>query len=266
MSTPIENHNSIWESFEIQGRVIGALILREQLTKFGRNNIGFAWMFVEPMLFTIGVTLLWNLIGIHKGSSIPIAAFGLTGYSCVLLWRNMPSIAESAVKMNLPLMYHRNVRVIDLFIARFLLQIGGTSLSFFILGVVFTWVGLIQPPEDILKVIIGWLMMAFFGMALATYIGALATEHHFIEKIWHPFSYIMFPLSGAAFLVDAIPKSFQKYALLIPMVHGSECIRDGYFGSKFTAHYDLLYMGIFSLVLFWFGLIQLKKVSNTLEH
>lgn len=32
---------SFWESLLIQKRVIGALLMREIITRYGRNNIGF---------------------------------------------------------------------------------------------------------------------------------------------------------------------------------------------------------------------------------
>jgi len=41
---------SLLDSFRIQLRVIGALLMRDVLTRFGRHNIGFMWMFVEPMI------------------------------------------------------------------------------------------------------------------------------------------------------------------------------------------------------------------------
>jgi ABC-type polysaccharide/polyol phosphate export permease len=34
--------------------VLGALLIRELLTRYGRHNIGFLWLFVEPMIFTLG--------------------------------------------------------------------------------------------------------------------------------------------------------------------------------------------------------------------
>ena len=51
------------QSFVIQMRVIWALTIRELMTRYGRHNIGFLWLFVEPMMFTVGVTALWFLIG-----------------------------------------------------------------------------------------------------------------------------------------------------------------------------------------------------------
>jgi ABC-2 type transport system permease protein/capsular polysaccharide transport system permease protein len=202
----------------------------------------------------------------HKGSPVSVTAFALTGYSCVLLWRNMPGRTESAVMMNRPLLYHRNVRVFDLFLARLFLHAGGCAISFIVLGLIFTWIGMIAPPENPLLVLAGWLMMGFFGIAFACMIGMLNIKWCWVEKVWHPTSYILLPLSGAVYLVDHLPKYAQDFVLLIPMVHGCECIRDGYFGSKFTAHYSPAYIIIWSICLLFVSMFFLKKICKSIEH
>lgn len=250
------------KSSAIEWRVIHALLLREILTRFGRHNIGFLWLFVEPMLFTLGVTALWTLSKSLHGSNLPIAAFALTGYSTVLLWRNMPARCIGAIEPNLSLMYHRNVKVIDIFAARLLLEVGGATISFAVLSIVFIATGLIDPPEDVLQVIGGWLMIAWFGVSLAMFLGALAQESELVDKLWHPAAYLLFPLSGAAFLVDALPTDAQHYLLYLPMVHGTEYIREGYFGSRIHAHYDLLYMAVFNTMLLLLALAKIRKVGR----
>ncbi len=219
-------------------------------------------MFVEPMMFTLGVTALWTATNSIHGSSIPIAAFALSGYSSVLLWRNMPSRCIGAIAPNLSLMYHRNVKLIDIFATRLLLEGAGATMSFVLLSAMLISIGLIAPPEDLLMVVGGWLMLAWFGMALGLLMGALSEEFELVEKIWHPASYLLFPLSGAAFLVDALPKGAQELVLLLPMVHGVEYVREGYFGSEIVAHHDLRYMAICCAGLSLLALAQLRKVSK----
>ena len=249
-------------SSAIEGRIVHALLLREILTRFGRHNIGFLWLFVEPMLFTLGVTTLWTLTKSVHGSNLPIAAFALTGYSTVLLWRNMPARCIGAIEPNLSLMYHRNVKVVDIFFARLLLEGGGATISFAVLSVVFIAAGMIDPPEDVLQVIGGWMMMAWFGVSLALLMGSLAQEFEVVDKLWHPAAYLLFPLSGAAFLVDAMPAVAQQYLLYLPMVHGTEYIREGYFGSRIHAHHDLAYMALVNASMLVLALAQLRKVSR----
>lgn len=258
------NPISVGQSWQIQRRVIWALVLREMLTRFGRHNIGFLWLFAEPMLFTLGVTALWTLSKAVHGSDLPIVAFALTGYSAVLLWRNMPARCINAVTPNLSLLYHRNVRPIDIYLSRIILEAAGATMSFVFLVLFFWFIGWLELPQDALQVVAAWLMLAWFGAALALFLGALSESYESVEKLWHPASYILFPLSGAAFLVEALPQAAQEFVLLLPMVHGTEFLREGYFGSKIIAHYDLAYMAVLNIILTLLGLAQIRKVGRTL--
>src|SRR5574343_1277389 len=93
-------------SLEVQTKVIGALLLREVITRYGRHGLGVLWQFMEPMMFTLGVSALWYLADLHVYSSLPIIAFAITGYSSVLLWRNATNRCSNAIEINLGLMYH----------------------------------------------------------------------------------------------------------------------------------------------------------------
>jgi ABC-2 type transport system permease protein/capsular polysaccharide transport system permease protein len=267
MATQIDGSagSSLIHSWQIQRRVVWALILREILTRYGRHNIGFLWLFVEPMLFTIGVTALWTATKAVHGSNLPIVAFAVTGYSSVLLWRNMPARCIMAMEPNFGLLYHRNVRPIDIYLARLILEAAGAGISFVVLVLFFYFVGWLELPEDVLEVMAAWLMLAWMGMGLAFFIGALSEFSEMVEKLWHPFQYLLFPLSGAGFLVDALPVQAQHFVLVLPMVHGVEMLREGYFGSQMVAHYSLGYMAVFNAVLTLLGLAQVRKVSLTLE-
>lgn len=254
---------SLARSFAIQRRVIFALLMREVLTRYGRHNIGFLWLFVEPMMFTIGVTFLWVSTGLSHGSSLPITVFALTGYSSVLLWRNMPARAVNAIQPNLALMFHANVRVIDIFTARLILEGMGATMSFFILSLVFIYFfGWIDPPEDIFMIVVGWLALAWFGIALATLLGALSEKTELVDKFWHPAAYLLFPLSGAAFLMQSLPPTFRAVVAWVPMVHCVEYIRDGYFGSKFHAIHDMQYVVLVNLGLTLLAFIQVRDITG----
>lgn len=256
---------SLRRSFAIQRRIIGALLLREVITRYGRHNIGFLWLFLEPMMFTIGVATLWSVSGMHQHSSMPVVAFALTGYSSVLLWRNIPGRCSTAVEPNYTLMYHRNVRLIDLFLCRIVLEVASVTGSFITLSFVFIFLGWINAPEDILKVIFGWFLLILFSVGLGFFIGGLAAKSELVSIIWHPISYLLFPLSGAAFMVDWLPTAAQQWITLLPMVHGTEIIREGYFGSVVVhAHYDIMYMVSCILCLMLLGLLQLSKISKNM--
>jgi ABC-type polysaccharide/polyol phosphate export permease len=253
-------------SLAIQRNVIGALLMREILTRYGRHNIGFLWVFAEPMFFTLGITALWTFAQLNHVSTLPIVAFALSGYSSVLLWRNMPSRCINAIEPNAALMYHRHVRVLDIYISRLLLECAGATTSFAVLGILFWSIGWLSPPEDLLKVIAGWLLLAWFGGALAIFLGAWSEQHEMVDKIWHPTAYLLFPLSGAATIVDALPPSVQSVVQFFPMVHGIELVREGYFGSIVRAHYDITYMVAWSMALTLAGLAKSRVIGREIVH
>lgn len=253
---------SFTESLAIQKRVVSALFFRESVTRFGKNNLGFLWLFVEPSLFTLGVTAIWVATKAVHGSTIPIIVFGITGYSTIQLWRMMPSRCIDALEPNLALLYHRNIKIIDIYFARVLLELVGVTISFFILSLLVVIFGWVAPPEDIFKIIWGWFLLAWFAVALAITVGSLSELSELVHKLWPPFSYLLFPASGAAFLVSSLPEAAQAYVLYVPMVNCTELIRDGFFGSQFDAKYDVGYVLMWNLALSVIGLTFTRVVSR----
>jgi capsular polysaccharide transport system permease protein len=257
---------ALLRAFSIQLRVLHALLMREVITRFGRDNLGVLWFIGEPMLFTIGVATLWTLAGMRHSSAIPVVAFAVTGYSSVLMWRNSATRCSSALYANKQLLFHRNVRAIDVFLTRIMLEIAGATSSFIVLASVFMFVGWMPPPEDTLEVIVGWIMLAWFAVALALVIGGGTAASELVERLWHPTAYLLFPLSGAAFMVDWFPVTVQKIVLLLPMVHGVEMLRQGWFGSVVQTHYDLPYMATCCLVLSLAAMYLQWEAGRRVEH
>jgi capsular polysaccharide transport system permease protein len=266
LTRPATTEKSLIECLTIQWRVLHALMLRELITRFGRENLGVLWLVAEPMLFTLGVATLWSAAGMsHGGTGIPIVAFAITGYSSVLMWRNAASQCSAGIDSNKSLLFHRSVLVIDVLLTRIALEIAGATMSFIVLSLLFTYVGLMKPPDDILLVLEGWLMLAWFGASLALLIGGGTCLHHIVHRIWQPAAYLLFPLSGAAFMVEWMPPRLQSIILYLPMVHGVELLRQGYFGNVVRTHYDVGYMATCCIVLSFVGMYVVREASRRIE-
>jgi capsular polysaccharide transport system permease protein len=257
---------SLRQCLAVQLRVVRALFLRELITRFGRDNLGVLWLVGEPMLFTLCVATLWSLAGLaHAGNSIPIVAFAVTGYSSVLMWRNSASHCTHAINANRPLLFYRNVQAIDVCLARIALEVVGASGSFLFLGILFTYLGLMPAPDNMGLVIAGWLMLAWFGASLALLVGAGCAFTDLVERLWQPISYILFPMSGAAFMVEWLPQKLQDLVLFLPMVHGVELLRQGYFGNVVKTHYSIPYMASFCLVMTLCAVYLVRKAGHRIE-
>jgi capsular polysaccharide transport system permease protein len=247
---------------QIQLRVIYALVMREVITRYGRNNIGFFWLFVEPMLFTLGITALWSMSAALHLHQIGVVEFALTGYSSVLLWRNCAGRTLGALEPNLSLLYHHRVKPVDIFYARCALEVAGATISFLVLSVALWAVGLLHPPHTPHLVLIGWMLSAAIATALGLLIGGLSEASEMVERVWHVIAYLFFPLSGAVFMVDWLSESMRDLVLYIPMVHGLEMVRAGYFGEHINTHYDVGYMISCILVMGVAGISMIRFISH----
>jgi len=67
-------------------------------------------------------------------------------------------------------------------------------------------------------------------------------------------------------MVEWLPPEAQTAVLYLPMVHGVELIREGFFGIGVVhPHYDMGYMVVFCLVLTLLGLAVERYISRKVE-
>lgn len=252
------------ESLAIQKRVIGALILREMITRFGRHNIGFLWMVVEPMLFTGGITIIYNIRHVQHGSASGLTPtqFVLTGYSAILVWRNIPNLCMNALQPNLSLLFHRVVKPLDILLSRVILEASGAGLSFIVLSIIFINLNMIKFPVQLLTVIIAWLLLVWYAAAISLLAGALASQTEIMDRIFHIFQYLMVGFSGSMFLVTWLPPALQNIILYVPTVHCNEMMRYGFYGPVEKFYFDVGYVVVFNMGLTLLGLAQVRYITD----
>lgn len=250
------------QASKVQVRVIKALILREMITRFGRHNIGFLWMFVEPMMFSIGITILWTYMGGHAKGAIPVAGFALTGYSAIVAWRNCVGRTSSSIQANKALLYHRMVTIFDIAISRALLEWVAVSVSFVTLSILFTELGLMSLPVDPLQVVLGWVLLGWFVIAAGLLAVYLDERSEIFERVWHVAMYLTLPFTGAFTMVSWLPEAAQTILLYSPMVNAVEMLREGYFGVGINAKYSISYLVACNIVLTGAALLLLQRVKK----
>jgi capsular polysaccharide transport system permease protein len=253
------------DAVELQGIVIGAAMLREIHTRYGRENLGFVWMIAEPFLFCLGVMGLWIIVhGQFDQHGVPILAFVMTGYLPLTLWRNSIHRAVHCCRANAPLLYHRQVKMADLLIARVLLEFYGVVLAYIVISFIFNSLDLYELPREWAMFYIGWLYMLVWTMALAMIVSALTETHEWSEKLIGPFVYFMMPASGAFFMLDWLPEPARDVLQYLPTVQAFEMIREGQFGGAINAHYSLPYATFISALLLVIGLVMCRGLNRSL--
>jgi capsular polysaccharide transport system permease protein len=256
---------STLESLRIQSRVIKALILRELHTRYGRENIGYLWLILEPMLLAMIVGLIHARGGnIHQGDVKPVP-LSVIGYCNFMLFRSIFNRGEGAIEQNLSLFYHRTIKPLDVLIARALLETAGTWVAFVILMSAAIGLDMTHLPARPAWLLVGMFSMLWFAFAGSLVIAGLTYERRTLGRLVHPFTYLMMPLSGAFFTMSMLPGPLRNIFLWIPLAHIFEILRYGWFHSSNHKYFDAGYVLVWLLGLSLMGLILLSQARKRIH-
>lgn len=263
-SAPVSKGGFV-DAARLQAIVIWALMMRELHTRYGRENLGFLWLVMEPLLFCVGVIIIWSLAhGRYTHGSITVTAFAMTGYLPLTLWRHITNRAVHCFRANANLLYHRQVRMLDLLAARVILEIYGTAIAYLVIAFVFWSMDFYDWPQDWGLFYLGWLYFILFSASMGLIIGSLTEMYEWTEKLIGPLMYFMLPICGCFFMVDWLPSNFQQLALYVPTVNAYEMIRGGQFGPGVRVHYDLWLASCTCFSMFAIGLLLCRNVHKHL--
>jgi len=235
------------------------------ISHFGRHNIGFLWMFAEPMMVTVGIMVLWTLVG-HEHGVMPSAGFALTGYSAILGWRYCVNKTSVALTANKGLLFHRNVTILDLALARAIFEFSAVTVSFTFLSITLIGFKTVSAPAHPLEALCAWILLGWFYICAGLIAFYLAEKSDLFHRISHVLMYLTLPLTGAFAMVSWLPKKLQSTYLLSPMVNGIEMLREGYFGEIVQAQYSVSYLITCNFIFTAMALFlvsQVKKFSGS---
>lgn len=247
------------------GRIIGALMMREIMTRYGREGLGFLWLVGEPLIFCLGVLTMWHFIKPPYEHGIKLGPFVMTGYMCLLLLRHLIGATISALQANSGLLYHSKVKPLHIYCTRVILEFAGATSAFIIVYALLLVLKQVSLPSDYLLLYAGWLITLGLGSGLALTFGGLALLSDLFERLVGFLSYALIPISGAFVMTSFLPPAAQKIYLWIPFPHGVEMVRAAIFGEFVETHYNPAYALLWVLIMNLCGIVLITVASKRVE-
>jgi capsular polysaccharide transport system permease protein len=254
---------SFWGALRIQIRSIGAVMMREFIGRYGRGNLGFAWLYCESLLFSFPVLIVWHIVRPPFMGDVPMLPFLWTGYMPILLFRHAVSINLRPIVSNRGLLYHRRITPLDIFLGRSFLEIFGILTT-----VPFSWFvwylfGFMNPPQNYPLFLAGWGFMTWWVLTFSLITAAMTERSEVFVHIWNPFSYLYIFWSGFFFLAESLPYKIRVIAVWIdPPLNCYEIIRSGFFGNALHAYYNMANLTYTLAALTVLGLWLFKDVRR----
>lgn len=248
----------------VQKDIIYALFMREILTRFGRHNIGFLWLFLEPLMLGTAVGCLHSFSGHALPGHLDPFVFSILGYIPFFMFRSIINRSPTALEANLSLLYHQHVSLTDVMLARNLLEFMACG-GVITLTVLFLSFFAGYPPEDPLLIIVGVILIGLLSNGLSMIFAAAGVKWEVFDRFVHPATYIFMPISGAFFALSWFTQDTRDMLLWIPNISIHEIIRSGQFGEALPGYYDLQYVLIWIVLTNFFGLLSLRAVKSQIH-
>lgn len=247
----------------IQCRVIWALVMREMITRFGREGIGVLWMMAEPAMFVVGVMLIFSHT--EKMTGYSVAEYLAVSYPTILFWRNTAARLLKAIEYNRALLHHNPIRPMDILYARIILEFAGATASFLVLYAVLVVIGICHLPADLLAMLVGYFLVMWFSFCFVITMAALSELSESVERVSHVILYLMLPFTGVFVPTYLLPPHIGELMIYFPLVDAVEYFHHGYYGARMPTMYNLEYtcfvLSIFTLFALSIAHVAIRRVQ-----
>lgn len=243
------------EALQIQSRVVGALILRDMRTRFGRSFFGYVIIVGWPLshlLILMTIFMITQRIA-PIGTSLPV--FVGTGILPYILCLYPSRQIMTCLVQNQPLLYFPIVKTTDVVLARGILEIITAfwvaalfAVLLYVFGVDITPLHYQEALQAVIATIWFGFSYGFLGAILFKLVRAWMAPHILILIV-------MYVLSGVFFIPTNLPQQVQDIVWYNPLLHSVEWLRSAYYDDYGYGMLDRGYVIGVATLLFVLGLI-----------
>lgn len=239
-------------------RAIGALILREMSTTYGKSPGGYIWAFLEPVASIIILTTVFQLLTRNPPLGNSYAMFYATGVLTFSLFNHIQAKTSQALLFSKSLLGYPTVTFVDAIAARFILTLLTDTLVAYII-----FVGAMVFAEgwmrvDILTIALGFAMVAFLGLGIGCLNAFIYMKIPVWQQIWGLVTRPLMLVSGVILLHDTMPEPYKSWLGWNPIVHGIGLVRRGFYEAYDADYVSVTYIGMVGLICLTLGLLFLR--------
>ncbi len=248
-------------AWRVQNRVIHAFILRETRTRFGRSKLGYLWAFFEPSTYMLTLVGIFSVLGQGAPINVDMLLFFFTGIIPWLSFVRQSIAVSSAIGGNQQLLTYPQVKMLDIVIARTILEFSTLFLValMYVTGVYY--LGRFEPIESVFLVLLALIVSTMLGVGFGLISGVARLYMPAFSNFQSALTRILFFTSGLFFVADTLPSVIREWLWFNPVLHIIEWSRSDYFYGYKSNFYDWRYPFMCALVFIFVGLAA-ERISR----
>jgi capsular polysaccharide transport system permease protein len=254
-SAKLRTQSSSYATF----RAIGALILREITTTYGRSPGGYIWAILEP---AAGITLLTLVFSVGfrtppLGTSF--ALFYAAGILPLMMYTDISTKLAQTIQFSRALLTYPRITFLDALIARFILNfLTQMMVHFIVLGFILIF---LKPTTtlDYSKIGQAYLLTLALAIGIGTLNSFLTLAYPIWQTAWSILNRPLFLVSCVFFIFESVPQPYSDYLWFNPIVHIAGLMRDGFYPFYQPTYVSIAYPLAVAAVTTMAGLFLLNR-------
>jgi len=249
-----------------QFEVLSALIQREIKTRFGRQQLGYLWALIGPMLWIGTIVGMFYLLDRSAPSGMDTVSFIATGLIPYNLFKETNARAASAIGANKGLLFYPQIQPLDLVVARAVLEFATLFSVFGVITLIASmWQGTWPHVADWLNFLFGFVAAAALGASLGLVLMGLMVFTPAIERLYGVVLRPLFWVSGVFYTANSLPPFVRELMLYNPVLHIVEFVRSGWFVTYRAQYASVSYVCVWIVSLAFVGLLIERAARRHLE-
>jgi capsular polysaccharide transport system permease protein len=234
--------------------VVGALIIRSLRITPAKDPMGFAWLFLSPIL-TIAVHFwIFMFLGLGTIMNMPALPFLILGIGGWHMMRVMTIKLGYEVYRDRNLANLQRVDSFAILLAKATEMAGVYSIVTIAGMIAVTAINGYEAPRNLLGVAYYWILLAVAGMGLGMFLNFLREFVPGIGLMVMPVFRVGFFFSGVVLVSEQFPDEIRQYLAWNPILNIMQLLRTEYFAGYISQDATPAYASFFALGSLFLGL------------
>ena len=254
----------MFDSFAEKRFLLKQLVKRDLTSKYKDSVLGIIWSFINPLCIMLIFTAIFSVLFRFQIKNFPV--YFLTGRVIYEFFIAATKGAMQSIRGNASILK-------KIYVPRYMFAISSISyefINFLISLIILLGVMLLTHAEFHLTIFLSIIPIAFLVLMIigvGLILAVLNTYFSDVAHIYSIFTLLLMYASALFYPMEIVPSDIQMIFTLNPLYIAISCFRDTMMYGMFPNVSALLYLAIFSIMIFGVGflLFRIHEKKLTLE-